>query len=173
MKCRCGNFGLGLARPRTRVFWFLLLLLCGCKPKAFRQSSASMEPTIQKGQVILADMGAYSAAAPARWDVIIFNEPKSGQPWCSRIVGLPGETIDIRAQGIVVNGTNVPLPAHLSNVVYRAGIPGMPWYGSSFLPCAIPAGSYFVLGDNSTNACDSRFWGALPATNITGRVNGK
>ena len=151
----------------TILGWLLPFLVCGCKAKTFRQTSASMEPTIKKGEVILADMTAYSTTAPARWDVVIFTEPRSGQLWCSRVVGLPGESIDIRPQGIFVNGTNAPLPVHLSNVVHRSAISGAP------LPLSIPAGSYFVLGDNATNAYDSRFWGALPAQSVKGRVRGK
>ena len=150
----------------------VLLVVGGCKPKSFRESSGSMEPTIKKGEVIVADMAAYSGAAPARWDVVVFTYAKSGQPWCSRVVGLPGESIDIRPQGIFINGTNAPRPEHLTNVTHLAGIPGGPPATVSF-PFSIPAGSYFVLGDNTTNAYDSRFWGPLPAASITGRVTGK
>jgi len=156
----------------TIVGLLVLLVVCGCRPKTFRQSSGSMEPTIKKGEVIVADMAAYSGATPARWDVIVFTEPKSGQPWCSRVVGLPGESIDIRRQGIFINGTNAPLPAHLTNLTHLAAIPNGPPPTVSF-PFSIPPGSYFVLGDNTTNAYDSRFWGALPAQSITGRVTGK
>ena len=104
----------------------VLLVVCGCKPKTFRQSSGSMEPTIKKGEVILADMAAYSGATPARWDAIIFTEPNNGLTLISRVVGLPSESIDFRPQGIFINTTNVPLPAHLTNVTYLAGIPGGP-----------------------------------------------
>jgi len=150
----------------------IMLVMCACKPKTFRQSSGSMEPTIKRGEVILADMAAYSRTAPARWDAIIFIDPKSGRPCCSRVVGLPGESVEIRARGIFINGTNALLPAHLTNISYVADIPGGPSSAVSF-PFSVPAGSYFVLGDNSTNAYDSRFWGALPAMSITGRVTGK
>ena len=156
----------------TMLGLLLLLVLCGCKPKTFRQVTAAMEPTIKKGEVILADTAAYSGAAPARWDVIVFTEPKSRQTRCYRVVGLPGESIDIRPQGIFVNGATAPLPARLTNLVHLPAIPNGPPPTVSF-PFSIPAGSYFVLGDNPTNADDSRYWGALPGQNITGRVNGK
>src|SRR5262245_12507693 len=125
-----------------------------------------MAPTIKSGEVILANMDAYSGAATARWDVITFTRPKSGQPSFASIVGLPGESIDIKSQGIFINGTNAPLPARITNLTYLAAIPRGPPLFVSF-PFSIPAGTYFVLGDNSTNAYDSRFWGALPAANIT------
>ena len=163
-----------LVRRRTRISFaavLVLLLICGCNPRTFRQSSSSMEPTIKQGEVVLADIAAYSRAGPTRWDVIVFTEPTTGQPWCFRVVGLPGESIDIRPQGIFINGTNAPLPAHLRSIVYQPTIPGpMP---SAAYPLAIPAGSYFLLGDNTTNANDSRFWGPLSGQNIIGRVSGK
>lgn len=117
-------------------------------------------------------MAEYSGAKPARWDVIVFNEPRTGQPWCSRIVGLPGESIEIKPQGIFISHTNVPLPLHLSNLAYVAAIPGERSTTVSF-PFLIPSACYFVLSDNTTNAYDSRFWGALPAPSIIGTVNGK
>ena len=75
-----------------------LLLICGCKPKTFRQASSAMAPTIKRGEVVLADMAAYSAAAPARWDVVVFTNATFGQVWCFRVIGLPGESIDIQIQ---------------------------------------------------------------------------
>jgi len=160
-------------RARTMIAALLaLLILCGCKPKTFRQGSGSMEPMIKKGELILADMAAYSRTSPARWDVIVFKEPKSGELWCSRVVGLPGESIDITPQGIFINGTNAPSPARLGNLKHLPGIPGGPRATVSY-PFSVPGGSYFVLGDNTTNAYDSRFWGALPAQSIRGRVSGK
>jgi signal peptidase I len=131
-----------------------------------------MEPTIKKGELLIADMTAYSAATPARWDVVIFTHPQprhKNQPWCFRVVGLPGESIDIRPQGIFVNGTNTPLPIHLRKLAYVAAIPQGP-PPTALFPFSIPAGHYFLLGDNSTNAFDSRYWGPLPLTNIIGKV---
>ena len=158
--------------PSVIAGLLVLMAVCGCKPKTFRQSSGSMEPTINKGEVVLADMAAYSGAAPARWDAVIFNEPKNGLTFISRVVGLPGESIDIKSQGIFINSAHVPLPAHLTNHSYLAAIPGGPPTTVSF-PFSIPAHSYFLLGDNTTNAYDSRFMGPLPAANITGRVTRK
>lgn len=150
----------------------ILTILCGCGRKSFKQSSTSMLPTIKKDEVVTADMSAYAKASPARWDVVIFTEPKTGQPWCARVVGLPGENLDIQTQGIFINGKNTPLPAHLTNVSYLPTIAGAP-PGSVAFPFQVPAETYFVLGDNTTNSYDSRFWGPLPASNILGKVIGK
>jgi signal peptidase I len=78
---------------------------------------------------------------------------------------------DIRSNGIFINGTNAPLPAHLKNLAYTPTIPDQ--RPSVAYPFLIPPGAYFVLGDNSTNANDSRFCGPLPASNIIGKVSGK
>jgi signal peptidase I len=143
----------------------------GCRPEGFRQASPSMEPTIKKGEAVIADMTAYSSSAPHRWDVVVFMHPRLGGTWCSRVVGLPGETIDIKSEGVFVNGTNLPTPKQLREVHYVGQI-GSATSAVSF-PFYVPSNSYFVLGDNTSNAFDSRYWGPLRKENITGRVSGK
>src|SRR5262249_20784736 len=101
--------------------------------------------------------------------VVFMPPPQFGTaPWCFRVVGLPGESIDIGPHGVFINGTNTPLPPHLKNVSYLAAVPGQGAIVS--YPFSIPSGSYFVLGDRSTNAYDSRYFGPVPLTSIKGKV---
>jgi signal peptidase I len=148
----------------------------GCKPKLYRAGSSSMSPTITNGEFVMADMLAFSRYAPGRWDVVVFKPPAAAsggetltQVWVMRVVGLPGETISCATGSITVNGQPLLPPASLTNVNYLA-LDKLPVTGGVTSPFLVPSASYFVLGDNSTNAYDSRYWGALPGSNIFGRV---
>lgn len=88
-----------------------------------------------------------------------------------RIVGLPGESVDIRADGIYIDGQRVPQPDRIAAIHYlpqfRSNVPAVAY------PVIIPPGSYFVLGDNTTNCNDSRTWGPLSGSAIIGKIKGK
>ncbi|MGZ4975318.1 MAG: signal peptidase I [Limisphaerales bacterium] len=143
------------------------LLLSGCQKASL--VSSSMAPTIKPGETVTIDYISYAVAPPKRWDVIAFEPPMiTNQVWLMRVIGLPGETVLFTNGTFTVNGTPVTLPAHLTNVVYVAA--GRIGVASPF---TVPSNRYFVVGDNSANANDSRFWGALPRTNILGRVRNK
>ena len=165
----------------TLILTFALLLLAtalGCKPKMYKAGSSSMSPTITNGELVMADMFAFSRSTPRRWDVVVFRPPSAAleasvtQTWLMRIVALPGETVSFATGSIAINARPLSLPPHLTNVNYV----GLDRFPSSVhgrtapSPLLVPVDSYFVLGDNSTNASDSRFWGALPRTNILGKV---
>ena len=135
-----------------------------------------MEPTIKRGDVITVNTGAYSGSRPNRWDVVVFESPLgSGGTWVSRVVGLPGESVEIRSGKLVIDGKIEALPARLSIGDYTLPkgslTPSAP--GPVAFPFKVPAGSYFVLGDNVSNALDSRYWGGLDGWKILGKVPGK
>jgi signal peptidase I len=92
-----------------------------------------------------------------------------------RVVAVPGETVAFASSGITVNGKPLVPPPHLSNVTYVSvdRLARRPAPGSVASRYVVPNGSYFVLGDNSTNSNDSRIWGAVPLTNIIVRVRDK
>jgi signal peptidase I len=152
----------------------LVLLVIGCRDA--NQASASMAPTIQPGEKVTIHYSAYSVTTPKRWDVIAFEPPgRKGETWLKRVVGLPGETVAFASGGITINGQRVLVPALLTNVVYVSldQMPGGLGMSTVVSPYVVPQASYFVLGDNSTNSSDSRFWGAVPGKNILGRVKNK
>jgi signal peptidase I len=154
-----------------------ILLLCGCRVKSYVEFAGAMEPTIRKGQQIEADTDAYKQSTPSRWDVVIFINPEASDKAVTsvmRIVGLPGETIQLEQDAVLINGRVLEVPAFLSAIHFgsvehpppksKTGRP-LPMY-----PLQIPPGNYFVLGDNIQNAYDSRFWGLLPGRSIIGKV---
>jgi signal peptidase I len=89
-----------------------------------------------------------------------------------RVIGLPGEMVEVRDGGVVVDGLLLSPPAQLSGVRYAAATDSKPPPRMAY-PFQVPGDSYFVLGDNAAHAFDSRFWGALPRENILGWVRDK
>jgi signal peptidase I len=135
-----------------------------------------MSPTIKRGETVSVDYTGYAVAAPKRWDVVTFEPPMfTNQVWAMRVVALPGETVSFATGGVTLNGRPLMLPPHVTNVTYASlDDPAFRHAGGGIgSPYVVPSGSYFVLGDNSTNANDSRFWGAVSRTNIFGRVRNK
>jgi signal peptidase I len=162
----------------SRLAALLLLagLLAGSGCRRVADPSSAMEPTIKAGEKITIDFSAYAAAAPRRWDVVAFEPAMfTNTLHVKRVIGLPGETISLTASGIVANGSFLAMPSRLSNVVYCAP-ERLPWgqRGSLIVfPYSVPPQQYFLVGDNWTNSYDSRFYGAVAATNILGRVRNK
>lgn len=159
-----------------RVMLCLSLLLCGssCSKRRVNVGSSSMEPTLKKGDMVITDTSAYKNAVPSRWDVIIFEAPPTPQSiFMSRIVGMPGETIEFRSSGLHIDGKLVKPPAELKIISYLPADPSLviPNVTRPPNPFTIPTGQYFVMGDNVENSLDSRFWGAVPSANIKGRVS--
>ena len=122
---------------------------------------------------------------PARWDIMIFqtrNIPMlehQYKDFIKRVVGLPGETVEIRDGDIYINGKYIKKPDYLKgmdgkeikyeNTVFAGSARGGE-YGQKGKPVNIPEGMYFVLGDNTGVSKDSRFWGFVPRENILGRA---
>ena len=89
-----------------------------------------------------------------------------------RVIGLPGESLEIHDDGIYIDGRREAQPERMAGIHYVARVLRSPLPAVGY-PYKIPADSYFLVGDNTTNSFDSRFWGALPKQNILGRVRDK
>ncbi|MDD5645224.1 MAG: signal peptidase I [bacterium] len=114
---------------------------------------------------------------PARWDIVVFQTRgiiglDQHKDYIKRVVGLPGETVEIRGGDIYINGEVTPKPAYLGNIYYRnTGLSGFDGeYGQEGRAVQVPENMYFVLGDNSGNSKDSRYWGFVHRDNILGRA---
>lgn len=129
--------------------------------------SDSMLPTLVVGDRLVVEKVSYSFNPPKTGDIIVFQPPQilqtrgysKDQAFIKRIIGLPGETIDIKNGRVYLNDR--PLPED-----YIADLPDYPWGG----PVQVPAGKYFVMGDNRNNSNDSHIWGFLPEQNIIGHA---
>ena len=126
---------------------------------------ASMEPNFQQNNYLLVDELSYRFQEPKRGETIVFNPPiESSPPFIKRIIGLPGEEIEIKDGQIIItkNGEQQILDesSYFSQNTYTPGN----------LKISLKENEYFVLGDNRLNSADSRAFGSLPRENIIGRV---
>ncbi|MCL2593012.1 MAG: signal peptidase I [Defluviitaleaceae bacterium] len=113
--------------------------------------SPSMENTIMTGDRLVANRLAYLFRSPQRFDVVIFEAPDpqdEGKLFIKRIIGLPGETIEISHGRVFADGVL------LNDEFIKDRVTGQDNFG----PVVVPEGSYFMLGDNRTNSGDSREW---------------
>jgi len=114
-----------------------------------RVPSASMENTVMTGDRLFGNRLAYNHKDPERGDIIIFEYPDDeSQLFIKRIIGLPGETVEIKDGKVYINNSEEAL-----NEPYLA----QEMIGS-YGPYTVPEGAYFVMGDNRNNSLDSRFW---------------
>lgn len=111
--------------------------------------SESMEQTIMTGDRVFGNRLAYVFGEPERYDIIIFKYPDNEKElFIKRIIGMPGETVEIKDGKVYINGSKEPLDDSFT--------PETPV--GDYGPYTVPADSYFVLGDNRNYSKDSRFW---------------
>ncbi len=130
--------------------------------QAFKIPSSSMYPTLQVGDHLIANKLVYRFREPRRGEVIIFRFPDAThRDFVKRLVGLPGERVYIANGKVYINGVEVTDPRIRSR--YYFNDEGMP-------EKTVPPDSYFVLGDNSANSFDSRYWGFVPRKDVLGEA---
>ena len=132
----------------------------------FIVSGSSMVPTFQDGQYLVVDELSYFLNAPKRDDVVIFRNPNNTKIFfIKRIIGLPGETIDVNSTLNKVTITNNEHPNGFeldqSFIINTGGIDGHMVLGEN---------EYFVMGDNRPASSDSRYWGVVPKNLMIGRA---
>ncbi len=128
---------------------------------------ASMSPNFASGQYLFIDELSYRFEEPQRGDVIVFRYPlDASQFYIKRIVGLPGETIEIEDGQIWIYNDDFPQGKALDESGYLSSQK----MTVGQLKTKLGVEEYFVLGDNRQASSDSRRWGSLPEDNIIGRV---
>lgn len=149
------------------LVWGVALFVRHNIVQPFRIPSASMMPTIIKGDGIFVDNMIYKKTSPKRWDIIVFKWEKTDKRYVLyRIVGMPNETIEIKNGNIYINGLLQSKPDSIKNVTYiNNGT-----YGDYDKKTVIPEDCYFALGDNNTVSADSRYHGFIRKDNIAGKV---
>lgn len=126
----------------------------------------SMEPNFQNGDYLIVDEISYRLRGPERGEVVVFKYPiNPSQRFIKRIVGLPGETVEIKDGKVSVYNQNGE-PQTIDELSYLPE--SVQTIGNIVLQLA--NSEYFVLGDNRPASFDSRRWGVLPQENIIGRV---
>ncbi len=121
-----------------------------------------MEPGLQDGQQLLINKIVYHLHEPERGDIIVFHAPphynSEATPYIKRIIGLPGDTIEVKNGAVYVNGSKLNEPYIKEPPAYN------------LQPKKIPEDEYFVLGDNRNNASDSHNGWTVPRQNIIGKA---
>lgn len=135
--------------------------------QAYVIPSESMKPTLKIHDRLLANKIIYKIRQPHRWEVIIFKYPEEPKKYfVKRLVGLPRESLFIKNGHIYINGKMLNQPDNVSTPLYyyEDG-----YYGVNG-EVKIPDEAYFVLGDNSINSKDSRYWGFVPSKKLVGKA---
>jgi signal peptidase I len=177
--------------------------------QTFSLPSGSMEPTLLPGDYIAVNKSSYGysryslpfayplfqgrifAAAAQRGDLVVFRVPRLDQDYVKRIIGLPGDRIQMRGGQLYINGKAVAreraadfalnegpgFPQHVRR--WRETLPNGVSYETLDLEdngplddtreFTVPPGNYFVLGDNRDNSYDSRYWGFVPDSLVKGQ----
>jgi len=121
----------------------------------------SMEPNFENSNYLIVDELSFRFRDPQRGEVVVFRYPKNiSQRFIKRIIGLPGDKIEVKAGSIMVNDQVLDESKYLPSGVQTPGN----------IQTSLNENEYFVLGDNRISSFDSRQWGLLPRKNIIGRV---
>lgn len=156
--------------------------------------TGSMQPTIQPGDVLLIDKTAFgpsipfinkrvlSWGSPSRGDIITFVPPHEDVLYVKRVIGVPGDEIRIDGVAVFVNGEQLEqkfvgrtrdaafLEESIGDVDHAIQFSSAQPVSSSQHYLLVPEDKYFVMGDHRNNSADSRYWGFVDESNITGRV---
>ena len=146
--------------PLTLAF-AIAMFLQATIAKPYQIPSGSMLPTIQLNDRILANRIIYHFHGINRGDVVVFQPPDgldNSIPYVKRVIGLPGDTIEIRGGRVLVNGEEMIIPQAANPNYTRA-------------KDTVPDGQLFVLGDNRNESSDSHIWGYVPEENVIGRAD--
>jgi signal peptidase I len=142
----------------TALLTLIVFLALNTLTGRFQVRGSSMRPTLHDGQYLVVSKLAYWLQEPERGDIMVFHPPNGlADDYIKRIVGLPGEQIEIRHGDVLVDGARLKEP-YVAN-------PGV--YSGSW---ELGGDEYFVLGDNRGNSSDSHMWGTLPEENIIGKA---
>jgi signal peptidase I len=167
--------------------------------------SGSMKPTILEGDRVFVNKLAYDLKVPfttwhllewgnpKRGDIVVFYSPHDGKRLVKRVIGLPGDTIELRADALILNGapvqyrtfdgsslSDLPAGERASHEFATEQLPGRAhsiatWPAvparRDFAPLTIPPGRFFMMGDNRDDSFDSRYYGAVERNRIVGRAS--
>jgi signal peptidase I len=124
-----------------------------------RVDGSSMEPTLHNGEFVVVNRIIYRLFQPGQGDVIVFHYPRDPQQeYIKRVIGLPGDRVDIHDGRVYINGEVLDEPYIAASSAYQGS-----WI--------VPYENLFVLGDNRNNSSDSHSWGTVPLDYVIGKAS--
>lgn len=164
---------LGLELVETLVLTALLFLgIHTFVAQPYQIQQTSMETTLLHGQYVLVDKLTPRWAVYQRGDIVVFDAPETwdpgsrGVPYIKRVVGLPGDVVELRDGLVYVNGTELDEPYRYQS----DGVPQSTEPQSGETRWTVPDGSLFLLGDHRSNSADSRSFGPIEIAHVIGRA---
>lgn len=146
------------------IFFFVYLLIM----RPHKIKGQSMQPNYPDGEYLLTEKVTYYLNSPTRGDVVVLTPPPNvseTDEFIKRIIGLPGEKVMVKGGHVYINNKVLDEP-YLATTLYTN--PGdFLLEGQEY---TVPDGKYFVMGDNRPNSSDSRYWGPITKSEITGRA---
>ena len=151
--------------------------------QAFKIPTGSMKPNLLVGDHLIVNKFIFAPAifgierallpmrAIRRGDIVVFKFPEEPErDFIKRVIGLPGDTLELRNQTVLINGQ--PLTESYAHYLFPPAAEGQ-MNGDlrrKYGPVTVPDGHYFMMGDNRDDSQDSRFWGFLPQSYVKGRA---
>lgn len=151
--------------------------------QAFKIPTGSMEPNLLVGDHLLVNKFLFApTASPVerailptreirRGDVVVFKFPEEPErDFIKRVIGLPGDTVEVRNRQVLINGN--PIDEPYAHYLFPVGDDEANGFDvrARYGPVSVPEAHYFMMGDNRDNSQDSRYWGFLPAHYVKGRA---
>ena len=135
----------------------------------------SMQPNFFTNERIIVNQFGYYFHKPKPGDVIVFHVPQEGRDFIKRVIAVPGDTVKVEGDIVIVNGKVISEPyiksaieaAHQQDILYNT----RDFPNSSVPEDTVPVGHLFVMGDNRSKSEDSRMIGYIPYKNIVGQAN--
>jgi signal peptidase I len=144
----------------------IFLVIQNFVAQPYRVEQESMQRTLEQGQYLLVDKLTPRFDAYSRGDIVVFTPPNEGAdnstPFIKRVIGLPGDRVEIKDGAVFVNAHELDEPYVYDNQPTEAT-----GERSTF---TVPAGTLFVMGDHRANSTDSRVFGPIPLSNVIGRA---
>ena len=142
----------------TVLMAVVLFLLLNAVTSRVRVYNISMQPTLYEGNLLVVNKFAYKLGTPKRGDIVIFHyQGTPTEDYIKRVIGLPGDTVNISNGVVQVNGQTLTEPY----------IAALPKYTGTWM---VPEGELFVLGDNRNLSSDSHEWGFVKQEWVVGKA---
>jgi signal peptidase I len=152
--------------------------------QAFKIPTGSMEPNLLVGDHLIVNKMVHAPTITSlerailprrdikRGDVLVFKFPQDPtRDFIKRVIGLPGDRLELRRKKIYINDQMIDEPyAHFLVPVSPEGARRPDDLREEYGPVTVPAGQYFMMGDNRDDSQDSRYWGFMPATYVKGKA---